>query len=360
MSATVDTAVAEPPVRRRRPARVLRAGGLSVRWERRAARAAVLLLVALVLLGFAALLTGPVAIAPGEVLASLLGQGRAGTDYAVLGLRLPRLATAVVVGVALGASGAIFQTISRNPLGSPDIIGFTTGAATGGVLAILIFRAGATGTSVAAVVGGLLTAVLVYALAYRRGVDGFRLILVGIGITAVIEAVNSYLIARARLQVALEAQVWQVGSLNGRTWTNALGVAVALAVLLPVAVGFGRRLSMLEMGPEAARARGVPVQGTTVVMVVVGVGLAAVATAAAGPISFVALAAPQLARRLSRTEGAGLVTAGLMGAVLLVASDVLAQRLIESRPLPVGLGTGLVGGLYLAWLLAREWRRGRG
>jgi iron complex transport system permease protein len=339
---------------------VLRVGGLSLRWESRAAWTATVLVVALLLLGFGALLTGAVAFSPSDVVASLLGQGRASTDYAVLELRLPRLATAVVVGLALGASGAIFQTISRNPLGSPDIIGFTSGAATGGIIAILLWRAGSTVTSVAAVAGGLVTALLVYTLAYRRGVDGFRLILVGIGITAVIDAANVYLIARARLQVALEANVWMAGSLNGRTWPNALAVAVALAVLLPIALACGRRLSMMEMGPEAARARGVPVQGTTLLLVFVGVGLAAVATAAAGPISFVAMAAPQLARRLSRTEGAGLVSAGLMGAVLLVGSDILAQRLVESRPLPVGLATGIVGGLYLAWLLAREWRRGRG
>ncbi|WP_432995574.1 FecCD family ABC transporter permease [Dactylosporangium sp. CA-233914] len=340
--------------------RVARAYGLSVRWERRAARAAVGLSVALVLLGFAALLTGAVAFPPADVLASLVGEGSAGANYSVLRLRLPRLATAIAVGAALGIAGAIFQTISRNPLGSPDIIGFTTGSATGGLVAILVLGAGGTSTATAAVVGGLITAVVVYLLAYRRGVDGFRLILVGIGINAVLVAANNYLIARARLSAAQEAQVWLIGSLNGRTWSDALSVAVALAVLLPVALVYGRRMPVLEMGPDAARARGVPVESTTLALVGVGVALTAMATAAAGPVAFVALAAPQLARRLTRTEGAGLVTAALMGAVVLVASDVLAQRLVESRPLPVGIGTGLVGGVYLAWLLAREWRRGAG
>jgi iron complex transport system permease protein len=344
----------------RPPMRVVRTRGLSFRWEPRTARSVVGLLLALLLLGFGALLTGAVDIPPADVLASLAGRGSGGVDYSVLRLRLPRLATAIGVGAALGMAGAIFQTISRNPLGSPDIIGFTTGSATGGLVAILVLGAGGPSTSLAAVVGGLVTAVVVYLLAYRRGVDGFRLILIGIGINAVLVAANNYLIARARLSKAQEAQVWLVGSLNGRTWSDALTVAVVLAGLLPVALAFGRRMPVLEMGPEAARARGVPVEGTTLALVGIGVALTAVATAAAGPVAFVALAAPQLARRLSRTEGAGLVTAALMGAALLVASDVLAQRLVESRPLPVGIGTGLVGGFYLAWLLAREWRRGAG
>ncbi|MFC4950493.1 FecCD family ABC transporter permease [Pseudonocardia sp. GCM10023141] len=336
-------------------------GGVSLRWEVRAALTVVGLLLVLVLLGVAALLTGAVAIPPSEVLAGLLGHGSRSTDYAVLGLRLPRLATGIVVGAALGISGAIFQTVSRNPLGSPDIIGFTTGAASGAIVAILVWGSGggSSVTSSAAVIGGLVTAVIVYGLAYRRGVDGFRLILTGIGVGALLASLNAYLITRAQLRNAQEAQAWLVGSLNGRTWEDAFWVMMALLVTVPIALGLGRRLAMLEMGPEAARARGVPVDGTSLVLVAVAVVMTAVATAATGPVAFVALAAPQLARRLSRTEGAGLVTAALMGAALLTASDIVAQRLVPSRPLPVGIGTAAVGGVYLAWLLAREWRRGR-
>lgn len=309
-------------------------------------------------LGGAALLaTGDYPVPVPDVLRALVGQADPGTAFIVTTLRLPRLVTAVLVGAALAVSGAMLQGLTRNPLGSPDLIGFTVGSATGALLVILLARGSMAEVAAGAVVGGLATAVVVYALAYRGGASGGRIVLVGIGVSSLLLAVNHYLITRAVLHDAIAAQSWLTGSLNGRGWDHVWAVGAALVLLLPIALHHGRHLAMLGMGDDAARGLGVPVERSRLVMVVVSVALASVAVAAAGPIPFLALAAPQLARRLTRTSGAGLLPAAFMGAALLVVADLATQRLFAPTPLPVGIATGVIGGAYLAWLLTHEWRR---
>lgn len=306
-----------------------------------------------------ALATGDYHIPLDEVVRTLFGGGSSATYFIVETLRLPRVLTAMLVGASLGVSGAIFQSLSRNPLGSPDIVGFTTGAATGAVLEILVFHGGTVEIALGAVVGGVATALVVYLLAFKRGVQGYRLILIGIGVSAMLASVNSYLLTRANINDAASAQVWLTGSLNGRGWEHVRPISVALAVLLPAAFLLGRQMHLLEMGDDAAQALGVRVERVRLSLLLVGVGLTAVAVAAAGPITFVALAAPQLSKRLTRSAGVGLLSAALMGMFLLSVSDYAAQRVFPSVELPVGVATGAVGGVYLAWLLAREWRAGR-
>ena len=337
--------------------RTLRIGRASTRVDVRA----VVLVTALLLLtlGIAtlSLTSGDFPVPVADVIRSLSGRGDTGTDFIVLTLRLPRVLCALLVGAALGVSGAIFQSLTRNPLGSPDFIGLTMGATTGALVVILL-RAGDSGeVAVGALVGCTLTAVAMYLLAYRRGAQGFRLILIGVGIGAMLDAFNSFLITRARLDEAVAAQRWQVGSLNGRGWEDVRPVGAALLVLLPIALVYARRLTMLTLGDEAATALGVPVERSRFALFAVSVGLAAVATAAAGPISFVALAAPQLARRLTGTAGSGLLAAAVTGGFLLIAGDWAAQRVMPGNNLPVGVATGAVGGVYLCWLLVHEWRR---
>ncbi|MBO2450687.1 iron chelate uptake ABC transporter family permease subunit [Actinomadura barringtoniae] len=285
-----------------------------------------------------------------DVVRALVGQGDQATEFIVNTLRLPRAVTGLLAGLALGMSGAIFQSISRNPLGSPDLIGFTTGSATGALLQILVFGGGAVAITMSSVAGAVLTALVVYLMAYRGGgVHGVRLVLIGVGAAAMLEALNSYLITRAELRQAYEAAFWLTGSLNGRGWSQAIPLAIALAVLVPMAVSLGGRLGMGELGDDTAQALGVPVQRTRALLVVAGVGLVAAATAATGPVPFVALAAPQLARRLTRRPGAQLVPAGLAGAALLVCADLVSLHLPVA--MPVGVVTGVLGGVYLAWLL---------
>jgi iron complex transport system permease protein len=318
-----------------------------------------LMFVAILIVGAVALSVGDFRVPIPDVVRSVLGVGDPATDFIVRTLRLPRFVLAVAAGAAMGVSGALFQNLTSNPLGSPDFLGFQTGAATGAVIAILVVRDGSTYIAAGAVIGCLVTAALVSLVAYRGGVQGFRMVLVGIGVNAMLVAANNYLVTRANLQDAITAQTWLVGSLNGRGWSDAGPVLVALVVLLPIGLAHSRRLALLGMGDDTAKALGVRVERTRGVLIAVGVLLTGAAVAGAGPITFVALAAPQLARRLTRGSAPGLLPAALLGAVLLAASDLLAQRLFAPDQLPVGIMTGAIGGLYLAWLLASEWRRGR-
>lgn len=303
--------------------------------------------------------TGDYPISPGEVVKALLGQGDSATSFVVETLRLPRALTGLLAGAAMGAAGAIFQSVSRNPLGSPDIIGFTAGSSAAAVFAITIIGGGTLITELGAITGGLVTALLVYGLAFRDGVQGYRLVLIGIGISAMLEASVNYLLTRAKVEDVQAAAVWLTGSLNGRGWEHVWPTLIALGLLLPACAALQRDLRMVEMGDDTAHALGVSVERSRLLNILIGVLLTAVATAACGPVLFVALAAPQIARRLTRATGPGVLTAALTGATLMLASDVLAQRLFPSTPLPVGVLTGALGGLYLIWLLALQARKGR-
>ncbi|MCJ0891634.1 iron chelate uptake ABC transporter family permease subunit [Rhodococcus sp. ARC_M5] len=315
------------------------------------------LLLVTVVVSVLAVGTGDFYIPPNEVLTAVFGDAPRLTEIVVMEWRFPRVALAFLFGAALGVSGAIFQSLTRNPLGSPDIIGFATGSYTGALVVILALGGGYYRTGAGALVGGLATAAVVYLLAYRRGVQGFRLIIVGIAVSAVLASVNTWLVIRADLDDAIAAAVWGAGTLNGLGWSQ---VGPVLAVSIVIASGLAllsRRLPMLEMGDDAARALGVRPEPTRLMLVFLGVALIALVTAAAGPISFIALAAPQLARRLTGTSGVTMVPAACMGALLLVVSDVVAQRVFAPTQLPVGVVTVSVGGAYFVWLLAREGRK---
>ncbi|SDY96740.1 iron complex transport system permease protein [Amycolatopsis xylanica] len=313
------------------------------------------LVLAVLAISVLSLASGDYPLSLGEVFGALTGTGDA--QFIVTEFRLPRLLAGLLVGAALAAGGAITQSLSGNPLGSPDMIGFTEGAATGALLLIVLTDAGTAETSAGALAGGFLTAVAIYLLTYRRGVQGVRLVLVGLGVSAMLIAVNSYLITRASLRDAAAAQSWLVGGLNGLGWEHVGPVAAAVAVLLPLGLVHGRRMALMEMGDDAATGLGVPVERTRLVLLTVSVGLTAFATAIAGPIAFVALAAPQLAKRVVGSLRVG--ASALVGALLLVTCDFLTQRLFPAASLPVGIATGLVGGLYLLWLLIGAWRRKR-
>jgi iron complex transport system permease protein len=300
--------------------------------------------------------TGEFSIPPKEVVETLLGGGDRSTRFVIETLRLPRALTGILVGAALGAAGAIFQSITRNPLGSPDVVGFVQGASAGAVLEIVVLGGGTFAIAAGAVVGGVATAVLVYVLAYRGGVQGYRLVLIGIGIAAMLVAVTDYLLTRSTLEEAQAANVWLTGSLNGRGWEHVRPVGAALAILLPATALLARQLRMLELGDDVARALGVSIERSRLALILVAVLLAAVATASAGPVVFVALAAPQIARRLTRAGGPGVACAALMGAALLLGADFASERVFGPTQLPVGVLTGVGGGLYLIWLLRREWR----
>ncbi|WP_019815043.1 FecCD family ABC transporter permease [Saccharomonospora saliphila] len=329
---------------------------VALRVDPRSLLVALTLAAAILATAVTTLTTGEYELSVAEVLGAIAGQADGAADFVVNTLRLPRLLTAVFVGAALAVSGAVLQALTRNPLGSPDFIGFTNGAATGALVILIVAGGGMAQIAAGALAGGIVASVLIYLLAYTRGVQGFRFVLMGIGINALALSVNSYLITRADLYDAVAAQAWLVGSVNGRGWGHVAASGLALAVLLPVALSRVRALSLLDLGDHSAAALGVGVQRSRVVLIVVSVLLAGSATAAAGPIWFVALAAPRLARGLTRTPAPGLVTSALMGGLLLAVGDLAIQRVFPAAQLPVGTATGCLGGLYLMWLLASQWR----
>ncbi|WP_345827366.1 iron-enterobactin ABC transporter permease [Pantoea sp. BRR-3P] len=309
------------------------------------------------LLAYLAMTRGALQISSEQIGQLLLGQGAGNVKLIVLEWRLPRVLMALLIGAALGISGAIFQSLLRNPLGSPDILGFNTGAYSGVLVALVLFNQSVTAMTGAALIGGIATAALVYLFAWRNGVETFRLIIVGISVRALLMALNSWLIISASLESALSAGLWSAGSLNGITWAKTPPVIVVLLLALLLMALLARRMRLLEMGDDTACALGVPVERSRMWLMLIGVVLTAASTALVGPISFVALLAPQIARRLGGGIKGALLLSALCGALLLLAADYAAQHLFLPYQLPVGVITVILGGLYLIALLVREARR---
>lgn len=344
------------------PARhVWRWRGCSVQVQPRAAAACLALLAVMLALAAIALGLGRTGMGLARLLQVLLDpQAAAAGERMVLDIRLPRVLTACFVGAALGACGAVFQSITRNPLGSPDVIGLTTGAATGALVQIVVHGESGPGVALGAVLGGLATALLVYLLSLRQGTaTGQRLVLVGLGVGAVLHAANALLLVKGALDDAVVANLWLAGTLTARGWSHAWLALAGLALFLPPLLLCARPLAVMEMGDDSARQLGVPVERLRLAMVLCAVLLAALATGAAGPIAFIALAAPQLARRLARSQGVPVAGASAMGACLLAGADLLSQSQPLGLNLPVGKVTAMLGGLYLLWLLATASPHGR-
>ncbi|MFF3646359.1 FecCD family ABC transporter permease [Streptomyces sp. NPDC002564] len=334
-------------------------GGLSVRIDPRTAVVVTVLVLAAITASVVLIGTGDFEIPAADVIRTLLGNGDAGQEFIVNDLRLPRVLVGLLVGAALGLGGALFQSIARNPLGSPDVLGLGQGSTAGALIMIVVFQGSAVQVAGGALVGGLVTGIAIYLLAWKRGVHGYRLVLVGIGVSAFLTAINGYLLTKADFVDAARSVVWMTGSLNGRDWEQVWPLLVLCAVLVPTVLVHGRPLRMLEMGDDVANALGIRVERTRFVLLIASVLLTAAATAAAGPVSFVALTAPQLARRLTRSPGPNLMPAMFMGATLLIVADWASQRAFGADQLPVGVVTGVLGGVYLLWLLVTQRKAGR-
>lgn len=282
-----------------------------------------------------------------------------GASFIVLENKLPRAVIGLLIGVAFGVSGAVFQTMLRNPLASPDIIGISYGASASAVAAIVLFGAAGAAVSLSALVGAMVVAAAIYLISRRGGVAGYRLILVGIGFAAVMHALVSFLITRTDLRTASEAVLWLNGSLNSSNWDRVAVLVASLLVLLPAAVILSRSLQGLELGDDAAAGLGVRVEASRLGLMSTAVALAAVATAAAGPVASIAFLSGPIARRLLGNRPS-LAMAGLVGAVIVLAADFVAANLIDGTSLPVGVVTGVLGAPFLLWLLGTANRRGQG
>lgn len=282
-----------------------------------------------------------------------------GASFIVMENRLPRVFIGVLIGAAFGMAGAIFQTMLRNPLASPDIIGISYGASASAVFAIVLLGASGLVLSGFAMIGALAVALAIYFISRRGGVAGYRLILVGIGFSAVLQSVVSFLLTRTDINVASDALVWLNGSLNSSNWDRVTVLAIAMVVLTPAVVVLSRSLRGLELGDDTAAGLGVNVERSRLALIVTGVLLAAVATAAAGPVAFIAFLSGPIARRFLGGYRP-LLSAALVGAVIVLGADFAGANLIPGVSLPVGVITGVLGAPFLLWLLATSNRSGQG
>ncbi|GAA2992607.1 iron-enterobactin ABC transporter permease [Streptomyces drozdowiczii] len=327
---------------------------LKLHFERRTAILVVVLVALMLGLGLLGLCYGASWAPPGKVFAVLTGSEH---SVVIRDWRLPRVLASLVFGAALGVAGAIFQNLTRNPMGSPDVIGLDAGAYTGALVALTVLSGTSAQLAVGSVIGGLVVAAAIYLLSLETGFSGLRLVVIGIAINAMVTAINSWIVLRADLEVAIAAVGWSAGSLNGVGWDD-LGIPfTVIAVLLALMTTRAHAMHQASLGDPIAVTTGVGLDRLRLLMVLVGVGCTATVTAVAGPIAFIALAAPQIGRRLAGAAGVPLLPAALTGAVLLQGADLLAQMLLAPVALPVGVVSTAIGGCYLIWLLTKEVRR---
>lgn len=336
---------------------VLRLGGNSIRVRHRTVAAILGSLAVLFAVAMWSAATGSTALGLDRTWAALLDQGTKGDEFILWDLRLPRLATGLAVGACMGLSGALFQNLTRNPLGSPDILGLTQGATSGALVAIILTSGGLQLTAVFAAFGALATGLVIWGLTRGGDPSGYRLVLVGIGVAAILAGVNGYLLTRTTIVDAFRAVYWLTGDLSGRSWDQAAIVAIVLAAGAAVVLVLSRGLDALRLGEASATGLGVHVTGTRVAALVTASVLTAGAVAVAGPLAFVALAAPHIAARLTGSTRSFMLSA-IIGALIVTGADMIAVAGIADRQLPTGVVTGVVGGLYLVWLLIAQRKKG--
>lgn len=353
--------VAAPPRQRlgqsRFPQRVtLRAGAVAFRFEPRILLYTLAAMLVVFLLGLWAVTLGSYSMPVTEAFAAIRGRGAEDQVFVVQTLRLPRIVCAVLIGAVLAMAGAIFQGVVRNPLVSPDIIGIDTGASLFAVFWIVTGQPGAL-LPIAAFAGAVLTAAIIYTLTWKGGVDTDRLILVGIGVGAAVAAGITFFTVRYPVEIVRPAEFWLMGSLTGSNWRDVVTLLIAALILTPIAIILARPLRTLQLGDDITRGLGIPLERVRLGLIVVGCGLAAVAVAVAGPIAFVALMVPHVARMLTGPVSGGvLLFTGALGAIFLLGADMIAQHSLPVT-LPVGSITAAVGAPYFLFLLYRSHTR---
>lgn len=340
-----------------------RAGPISFLWRPRVVLVCVIAAALIVFLGALSIGLGDYPISVPRVLEVIFqGEGSRVERLVVLEWRMPRVATAIAVGCALGLCGALTQTVTRNALASPDILGITTGASAMAVTVIVLGSGGGfagwlaeIGIPLAALLGAILSATVIWALAWRRQADSYRLVLVGIIITALLSSYINFLMVRAELRDASQAQFWLTGSLARSEWSTTIPIAVLVIVCAPLLAWIAYQALATTLGPDLARALGQRVNAVQVAMLALAVALAAVAVSAAGPIGFIAFVAPQVALRLCGVPSPPLAASALTGAVLLLGADIVTQAVLPVE-LPVGIVTSALGGIFLIYLLVQRTR----
>jgi len=305
------------------------------------------------------LIYGKTSYSLSTIMKVLRGEQIQGATFAIATIRLPRMLCGLLAGIAFGIAGSTFQTMLRNPLASPDIIGISSGSSAAAVFCILVLRISGIGVSIAAVVSGLIVSAVIYLLSKGSGFSGGRLILIGIGIQAMINSVISFLLSRASQHDVPAALRWMSGSLNGTQIEDAVPLSIVVVIFGLIIISLTRQLKILELGDEYAVTLGVNVNAVRISLILCSVLLIAFATSVTGPIAFVAFLSGPIASRVTGSGASNTVSSGLVGAILVLGADIIGQLAFGTR-FPAGVVTGILGAPYMLILLLIMNRRGKG
>lgn len=312
-----------------------------------------LLLVIITIIGLSA---GSDFIHPFIVVKELLSYGNGEYDFVLHTLRLPRILMALLVGAALGVAGLILQGIIRNPLAAPDIIGVTSGASMGAIIFIVYFM-GSVGIQflpLAAISGAAIISFIIYLLSWRKGVTPIRMVLIGIGISALAKAVVTMLLVISEVAATTKAYLWLTGSLYGANMTDVYLLLPWVALLLPLTFVLARTVNVKELGDDIATGLGVKVQVYRLLFLLISVMLAGSAVAFAGGIAFVGLVAPHMSRLLVGRSFAGLIpVTAIIGGIIVIVADIVARTAFLPKDLPTGVFTAAIGAPFFIYLLFR-------
>ena len=315
------------------------------------------LIVLLLVLASLSLVIGNTSYSLPVVFRVLMGQEIKGATFAIGTLRLPRMLAGLLAGISFGMAGNTFQTMLRNPLASPDIIGVTSGTSVAAVFCIVILQISGPIVSIASVICGLLVATLIYLLSKGGSFSGGRLILIGIGIQAMLNAVIQFLLLRASQYDVPAAMRWLGGSLNGMVMKDIPGLFFVVLIFGSMIILLGRYLKVLELGEQSAITLGLKTNQTRLLLMFSSVFLIAFSTAVTGPISFVAFLSGPIAGRIAGNGTSSAPLSGLVGACLVLGADLIGQFVFDTR-YPAGVITGILGAPYLIFLLIRMNKRG--
>ena len=302
-------------------------------------------------------LLGSYVVALADLVRILAGESVPGAEFIVMEAKLPRAVLGLLSGAAFGAAGSMFQTTLRNPLASPDIIGVTLGASAAAVIAITYADVSGAGLVAAALAGALAVSLVMWGIGQGTALASQRMVLVGVAVAALLSSVIHFVMTRSSIQAAQAALVWLTGSLSRATWPVIGWLAIALACLAPALAASVRRMRVAELGDDLSATLGEPAAGARLGLFF-AVAVAACATAATGPIAFVAFLSGPVARRLAGGH-ASLSAAGLVGAVVVVIADFAGDYLIPDVNLPVGVVTGAVGAPLLFAMVLGAARSGK-
>lgn len=308
--------------------------------------------IIIILLFLGSLMYGKTIYSIPEIIQAISGNGEEKLQFAIAELRLPRASLAILVGICYGVAGVTFQTLLRNQLASPDIVGISAGAAAFASIAIVIFNLNQIGVSAAALSGALLTAAAIYLLAIKGTFSGTRMILIGIGLSSMLMSIVTYVLSVASAWNLATASRWLTGSLNGASWKQILPVLIITVTIIPLMLILRVKLENLQLGEDLARGLGIRTEIYRTTLIISGVIAVAVATSAAGPVAFVAFMSGPIALRLSKPGTVPVFTSGLIGALIMLTADFAGQYLFGAR-YPVGVITGMLGAPFLIYLLIR-------